>query len=53
MPTISDRKLAALFSAFEAQRRRDPTLKLGQEQVLKLLAEVGDGKGRASDKLLP
>jgi hypothetical protein len=52
MPQISDRRLSSLYSNFEAQRRSNPSLKLGQEQVLQLLAEVGDRSGTSASRVL-
>ncbi len=53
MPTpISDRKLATLYASFEAQKRTNPNLKLGTDQALQILAEVGDRSGWSSSKVL-
>ena len=53
MPTpISDRKLATLYASFEAQKRTNPNLKLGTDQALQILAEVGDRNGWSSSKVL-
>jgi len=52
MPTISDRKLATLYASFEAQKRTNPSLKLGTDQALQILAEVGDRNGWSSSKAL-
>jgi hypothetical protein len=53
MPTkISDSKLATLYASFEAQKRTNPNLKLGTEQALQILSEVGDRNGWSSSKVL-
>ena len=52
MPTITDRKLATLYASFEAQKRTNPNLKLGTDQALQILAEVGDRSGWSSSKAL-
>ena len=52
MPTITDRKLATLYASFEAQKRTNPNLKLGTEQALQILSEVGDRSGWSSSKVL-
>ncbi|MCU0697640.1 MAG: C2 family cysteine protease [Myxococcaceae bacterium] len=52
MPQISDRRLSSLYSTFEAQHRSNPSLKLGQEQVFQLLAQIGDRSGWSSNKVL-
>ena len=52
MPTISDRKLATLYASFEAQKRTNPNLKLGNEQALQILAQVGDRGGWSAAKSL-
>ncbi len=52
MPTITDRKLATLYASFEAQKRTNPNLKLGTEQALQILSEVGDRGGWSSGKVL-
>ena len=52
MPTITDRKLATLYASFEAQKRTNPNLKLGTDQALQILAEVGDRSGWSSSKVL-
>lgn len=49
---ISDRKLASLYSTYQRQLQSQPNLKLGHEQVLKLLAEVGDTGASTSAKVL-
>ncbi len=48
---ISDRKLATLYANFEAQKRTNPNLKLGQEQALEILAQVGDRAGWSAAKV--
>ncbi len=50
--SINDRKLATLYARFEKQKQTNPNLKLGQEQVLQLLAEVGDRWGSSAAKVL-
>ncbi|MDP3157347.1 MAG: C2 family cysteine protease [Archangium sp.] len=52
MPTITDRKLATLYASFEAQKRTNPNLKLGAEQALQILAEIGDRSGWSAAKTL-
>jgi hypothetical protein len=53
MPTkISDSKLATLYASFEAQKRTNPNLKLGTEQALQILAQVGDRSGWSAAKTL-
>ena len=53
MPTkISDSKLATLYASFEAQKRTNPNLKLGTEQALQILSEVGDRNGWSASKVL-
>ncbi|MBE2250341.1 MAG: hypothetical protein IAE78_12425 [Myxococcus sp.] len=49
---FNDAKLGSLYTNFEAQRRTNPNLKLGQEQVLQLVALVGDGnRGWSASKV--
>ena len=50
--SINDRKLATLYANFEKQKLTNPNLKIGQDQVLQLLAEVGDRWGWSSAKVL-
>jgi len=52
MPTISDRRLATLYASFESQKRTNPSLKLGTEQALQILAEIGDRSGWSASKTL-
>ncbi|MFZ5439379.1 MAG: C2 family cysteine protease [Myxococcota bacterium] len=52
MPTISDRRLASLYASFEAQKRTNPNLKLGTDQAMQILAEVGDRSGWSASKTL-
>src|SRR5689334_17872185 len=52
MPSISDRKLASLYATFEAQKRTNPNMKLGTDQALQILAEVGDRSGWSSASAL-
>ena len=49
---IADTKLATLYASFEAQKRTNPNLKLGQEQAMQILAQVGDRNGWSSSKVL-
>jgi hypothetical protein len=43
MPTrLNDSRLSSLYANLEAQRRTDPNVKIGDAQVLQLLAAVGD-----------
>lgn len=49
---FNDTKLGSLYTNFEAQKRTNPNLKLGQEQVLQLVALVGDGnRGWSASKI--
>ncbi|MBL8922225.1 MAG: hypothetical protein JNJ54_25470 [Myxococcaceae bacterium] len=49
---FNDTKLGSLYTNFEAQKRTNPNLKLGQDQVLQLVALVGDGnRGWSSTKV--
>jgi hypothetical protein len=48
---FNDTKLGSLYTSFETQRRTNPNLKLGHEQVIALLAEVGDRSGWAPGKV--
>src|SRR5256885_1550671 len=50
--SISDRKLATLYKNLEAQRATNPNGKIGDQQILQLLAEVGDTWGSSSAKVL-
>ena len=52
MPSITDRKIASLVTAFEAKRARDPGLKLTEKQALELLAAAGDRAGWSASKTL-
>ncbi|MFT3706257.1 MAG: C2 family cysteine protease [Archangium sp.] len=52
MPTISDKRLATLYTSFETQKRTNPNLKLGTEQALQILSEVGDRSGWSASKVL-
>ncbi len=49
---ISDQKLATLYANLERQRLTNPAVKIGDSQVLALLAEVGDRAGSSSSKVL-
>ncbi|MBI3184583.1 MAG: hypothetical protein HYZ28_20805 [Myxococcales bacterium] len=49
---ISDRRLAALYTSLEAQRRNNPSVRIDDAQVLRILAEVGDRSGAPSAKVL-
>ena len=49
---ISDRRLANLYRTLETQRQSDPNVKIGDAQVLKILAEVGDKWMSSPDKVL-
>ncbi|MDP3236327.1 MAG: C2 family cysteine protease [Myxococcales bacterium] len=49
---FNDAKLGSLYTNFETQKRTDPNLKLGQDQVLQLVALVGDGhRGWSGNKV--
>ncbi|MHB8876556.1 MAG: C2 family cysteine protease [Myxococcaceae bacterium] len=53
MPTrISDQRLSSLITNLEAQRRTNPSVKIDDTQVLKLLAAVGDRWGSSAAKVL-
>ncbi len=52
MPSITDRKIASIVSAFESKRARDPELKLTEKQALQILSEAGDRAGWSSAKTL-
>ncbi|MBL8912019.1 MAG: hypothetical protein JNM17_15095 [Archangium sp.] len=52
MPTISDSRLKTLYTSFETQKRTNPNLKLGTDQALQILAEVGDRSGWSAAKTL-
>jgi hypothetical protein len=49
---LSDSKLATLYASFERQHRSSANYKLGREQVLEILAQVGDGNGWSPSKVL-
>jgi len=49
---INDSKLATLYSKLEKQRQTNPNVKIGQDQVLAILSEVGDRSGWSSSKVL-
>ena len=50
--SIADRRLATLYASFETQKKANPSLKLGQEQALQILAEIGDRSGWSAAKTL-
>lgn len=50
--SIADRRLATLYATFETQKKSNPSLKLGQEQALQILAEIGDRSGWSAAKTL-
>lgn len=52
MPRINDRRLAALYSSLEAEKRSNPDARIGDSQVLKVLAEVGDRWGSSMPQTL-
>ncbi|MEW6430547.1 MAG: C2 family cysteine protease [Myxococcota bacterium] len=53
MPTkISDSKLATLYANFERQQQRSANFKLGREQALEILAQVGDRSGWSANRVL-
>ncbi len=45
---FNDSKLGSLYTNFETQKRTNPNLKLGQEQILQLVALVADGNKNRS-----
>ena len=52
MPTrINDQRLATLISGLESQRKTNPSVKIDDAQVLKILAEVGDRAGWSASKV--
>jgi hypothetical protein len=50
MPSITDRKIASIVSAFESKRARDPGLKLTEKQAMQILSEAGDRAGWSASK---
>ncbi len=50
--SINDRRLATLYSTFEQQKQGNASFKLGQDQVLQILSEVGDRSGWSPAKVL-
>jgi hypothetical protein len=50
MPTIRDSQVSSFYNALQAQRRTDPTAKIDGNNLVKLLAAVGDtwNQGAAS-----
>jgi hypothetical protein len=53
MPTrIADRGIATVYNRLEAQRASDPNVKVGQKQVLELLAQIGDRSGASPSSVL-
>lgn len=49
---FNDPKLGSLYTSFETQQRANPGLKLGQEQLLQMLALVADGnRGRSGTQM--
>ena len=53
MPTkITDRGIANVYNKLEAQRDADPSVKVGQQQVMDLLAQVGDVNGTTAAKVM-
>ncbi len=49
---ITDRKLSQLYKSYENQFKADPSVTLGDAQVLEILALVGDKSGLSAAKLL-
>jgi hypothetical protein len=49
---LNDTKLASLYKSLETQRASNPSLQIGKDQVLKLLAEVADKSNLTSAKAL-
>ncbi|MEW5742958.1 MAG: hypothetical protein AB1938_28845, partial [Myxococcota bacterium] len=49
---ISDSKLAQLYATFERQQQSSANFKLGREQALEILAQVGDRSGWSATKVL-
>ena len=46
MPTkIADRGIATAYNKLESQHATDPNVKVGQQQVMELLAQIGDKAG--------
>ena len=52
MTAIADRKLAALYKSLETARQTDPAVKIGDQEVVKILAQVGDSSGNNAAKVL-
>lgn len=49
---FNDSRISSLYANLEAQRRSDPSVKIGDAQVLQLLAAVGDRSSRSFSKTL-
>lgn len=49
---IADRGIATVYNKLETQRASDPNVKLGQQQVMELLAQIGDKSGASSSSVL-
>ncbi|MFO0594502.1 MAG: C2 family cysteine protease [Myxococcaceae bacterium] len=52
MPVINDKRLSTLYTSFEAQKRTNPNLKLGTDQALQIISEIGDRNGWSASKVL-
>ncbi len=51
MPTISDKKIASIVTSFQSQLSSNPSAKLGEQQALDILAQVGDRSGWSASKV--
>lgn len=49
---ISDSKLASLYANFERQQQGSANFKLGRDQALEILSQVGDRSGWSANKVL-
>ncbi len=52
MPKINDRGIAAVYTKLETEQRTNPNVKIGQAQVLDILASVGDRWFASASKVL-
>jgi hypothetical protein len=49
---LTDRRLASLYATFEQRQATDSTFRVGLDQALQVLAELGDANGRSAAKVL-
>ena len=52
MPKITDRAISTIYTKLEAEQRTNPNVKIGQKQVLEILASVGDSWGSSAARVL-